>query len=52
MISAGLFPEANFDPVPAWQQVRQPVLAESGEFDRVALPGEQHGHRGSTASRR
>ena len=40
MISAGLFPEANFDPVPAWQQVRQPVLAEWGEFDRVALPRE------------
>jgi len=38
MISAGLFPEANFDPVPAWQQVRQPVLAEWGEFDQVALP--------------
>jgi acetyl esterase/lipase len=40
MISAGLFPEANFDPIPAWQQVRQPVLAEWGEFDRVALPRE------------
>jgi uncharacterized protein len=40
MISAGLFPEADFDPVPAWQQVRQPVLAEWGEFDRVALPRE------------
>jgi hypothetical protein len=40
MISAGLFPEANFDPVPAWQQVRQPVLAEWGEFDRVAHPRE------------
>ena len=40
MISAGLFPEANFDPVPAWQQIRQPVLAEWGEFDRVALPRE------------
>ena len=38
MISAGLFPEANFDPAPAWQQLRQPVLAEWGEFDRVALP--------------
>jgi acetyl esterase/lipase len=38
MISAGLFPEAHFDPLPAWQQVRQPVLAEWGEFDRVALP--------------
>jgi uncharacterized protein len=40
MISAGLFPEANFDPVPAWQQLRQPVLAEWGELDRVALPRE------------
>jgi hypothetical protein len=40
MISAGLFPEANFDPIPAWQQLRQPVLAEWGEFDRVALPRE------------
>jgi hypothetical protein len=40
MISAGLFPEANFDPAPAWQQLRQPVLAEWGEFDRVALPEE------------
>jgi hypothetical protein len=38
MISAGLFPEANFDPTPAWQKVQQPVLAEWGEFDRVALP--------------
>ena len=40
MISADLFPEANFDPIPAWQQLRQPVLAEWGEFDRVALPRE------------
>jgi hypothetical protein len=40
MIGAGLFPEANYDPTPAWQQVRQPVLAEWGEFDRVALPRE------------
>jgi hypothetical protein len=40
MISAGLFPEANFDPAPAWQQLRQPLLAEWGEFDRVALPRE------------
>ena len=40
MIGAGLFPEANFDPAPAWQQLRQPVLAEWGEFDRVALPRE------------
>jgi uncharacterized protein len=40
MISADLFPEANFDPAPAWQEVRQPVFAEWGEFDRVALPRE------------
>jgi len=40
MISAGLFPEANFDPAPAWQQLRQPVLAEWGDLDRVALPRE------------
>jgi hypothetical protein len=40
MIGAGLFPEANFDPAPAWQQLRLPVLAEWGEFDRVALPRE------------
>jgi hypothetical protein len=40
MISPGLFPEANFDPVPAWQRVRQPVLSEWGEFDQVALPRE------------
>jgi len=40
MISAGLFPEANFDPAPTWQQIQQPVLAEWGEFDRVALPRE------------
>jgi hypothetical protein len=40
MISAGLFPEANFDPAPAWQQLQQPVLAEWGELDRVALPRE------------
>jgi uncharacterized protein len=40
IISAGLFPEANFDPVPAWEQLRQPVLAEWGELDRVALPRE------------
>jgi uncharacterized protein len=55
MISAGLFPEANFDPVPAWQQLQQPVLAEWGEFDRVALPRESSTaiegalHRGGNA---
>jgi dienelactone hydrolase len=39
-VAAGLFPEANFDPVPAWEQVRQPVLAQWGELDRIAVPRE------------
>ncbi|MFE9695162.1 alpha/beta hydrolase family protein [Micromonospora sp. NPDC005806] len=39
-IGAGLFPEANFDPTPGWQAVRQPVLAQWGELDREALPRE------------
>jgi hypothetical protein len=37
-IGAGLFPEADFDPLPRWQQVRQPVLAEWGQLDRDSLP--------------
>lgn len=37
---AGLFPEANFDPLPGWRGVRQPVLAQWGEFDRMAVPAE------------
>jgi hypothetical protein len=39
-IGAGIFPEANFDPAPAWTQVTQPVLAQWGEHDREARPGE------------
>ncbi|MBB4938492.1 hypothetical protein FHR32_002797 [Streptosporangium album] len=39
-IGAGIFPEADFDPVPAWEHVRQPVLAQWGELDREALPRE------------
>jgi uncharacterized protein len=39
-VAAGLFPEANYDPVPAWEQLRQPVLAQWGELDRIALPQE------------
>ncbi|HEX4701542.1 MAG TPA: alpha/beta hydrolase, partial [Pseudonocardiaceae bacterium] len=35
---AKLFPEADFDPVPAWEHVRQPVLAQWGELDRQAVP--------------
>ena len=52
MISAGLFPEANFDPAPAWQRVRQPVLPNGVSLTKSPSPGEQHGHRGSTAPRR
>jgi uncharacterized protein len=37
-VAAGLFPEANFDPAPAWEQLRQPVLAQWGELDRIAVP--------------
>jgi dienelactone hydrolase len=37
---AGLFPEANFDPVPVWQRLRQPVLAQWGALDREAVPQE------------
>ena len=32
-------PRGQLRPDSSWQQVRQPVLAEWGEFDRVALPG-------------
>ncbi|GIH06668.1 hypothetical protein Rhe02_47350 [Rhizocola hellebori] len=37
-IGAGIFPEADFDPMPHWQQVRQPVLAQWGQLDRDSLP--------------
>ena len=39
-VAAGLFPEANYDPVPAWEHLRQPVLAQWGELDRIAVPQE------------
>lgn len=35
---AGLFPEADFDPVPPWEHVHQPVLAQWGELDHQAVP--------------
>ncbi|MCP2323113.1 hypothetical protein HDA40_001620 [Hamadaea flava] len=38
IIAAGMFPEAGFDPAPAWRGVRQPVLAEWGELDYDAMP--------------
>jgi len=37
-IGAGLFPEADFDPLPYWEKVRQPVLAQWGALDRDSLP--------------
>ncbi|MBD0671803.1 hypothetical protein BU198_14115 [Streptomyces sp. CBMA156] len=40
LTAAGLFPEAGYDPVPAWERVRQPVLAEWGALDREAAPEE------------
>lgn len=40
VVAAGLFPEADFDPVPAWEHVRQPVLMQWGRFDRQALPAQ------------
>ncbi|SFX75975.1 hypothetical protein SAMN02787144_100627 [Streptomyces atratus] len=40
LVGAGLFPEADYDPVPTWQHVRQPVLAEWGTLDREAAPQE------------
>jgi uncharacterized protein len=39
-VAADVFPEANFDPVSAWERLRQPVLAQWGELDRVAVPQE------------
>jgi dienelactone hydrolase len=39
-IGAGMFPAAGYDPVPAWEQVHQPVLALWGADDQVALPEE------------
>jgi dienelactone hydrolase len=38
-IDLGIFAASGFDPVPAWQQVRQPVLAQWGGLDRDAVPG-------------
>jgi dienelactone hydrolase len=37
-MGAHLFAEADYDGLPAWRQVRQPVLAEWGQLDRDALP--------------
>ncbi|MEU8923524.1 prolyl oligopeptidase family serine peptidase [Kitasatospora sp. NPDC048545] len=38
--AAGIFPEADYDPVPVWERVHQPVLAEWGTLDREAAPEE------------
>jgi dienelactone hydrolase len=34
MVGADLFAQATFDPAVAWENVRQPVLAQWGEYDR------------------
>jgi dienelactone hydrolase len=39
-ISAGLFPEATFDPLPVWRRVHQPVLLLWGTEDRQAAPAQ------------
>jgi uncharacterized protein len=40
LVGAGLFPEANHDPVAPLEHVRQPVLALWGERDRIQPPAE------------
>jgi dienelactone hydrolase len=39
-VGVGLFPEADYDPVPAWRHVRQPVLAHWGVYDQQ-VPSEE-----------
>lgn len=40
IVDAGMFAEANHDPVPPLEQLRQPVLKLWGEKDRVEPPAE------------
>ncbi len=40
VVAIGLFPEANYDPVPPWEHVRQSVLALWGEYDQE-VPSEE-----------
>ncbi len=40
VVAIGLFPEANYDPVPSWEHVRQPVLALWGANDQE-VPSEE-----------
>lgn len=40
VVGIGLFPEANYDPVPPWEHVRQPVLALWGAYDQE-VPSEE-----------
>jgi uncharacterized protein len=40
VVAADLFAEATYDPVPAWEQVRQPALLLWGALDRIAPPAE------------
>ncbi|HZG14580.1 MAG TPA: alpha/beta fold hydrolase [Candidatus Bathyarchaeia archaeon] len=43
-ISAGLFPEATFDPMPVFEQLHQPVLAIWGSHDRIGPKVESAQH--------
>jgi uncharacterized protein len=47
-VRAGLFPEADYDPLPAWRQVHQPVLLLWGTEDRQAAPAQSAALIGAT----
>jgi len=40
LVAAGMFGAADYDPGPALERVRQPVLAVFGAYDRSTAPGE------------
>jgi dienelactone hydrolase len=50
-VGAGMFPEADYDPLPAWEHVHQPVLALWGADDQTALPEESSRIIGSALER-
>jgi uncharacterized protein len=39
-VGSGIFAEANYDPVPAWEDTHQPVLALWGVYDQSSPPEE------------
>ncbi|MGW1741726.1 alpha/beta hydrolase family protein [Nocardia sp. NPDC001965] len=40
LVGAGLFAQADYDPIPVLEQIAQPVLAIWGEQDRLTPPGD------------